>query len=708
MRGRRRVHARRLGAGLGLALVGACGAQVAVESPLPMQSEPRGASSTEASIEAACWAVAVLDPSCDDPLECPGEWACPPELAPDWPLHGKHMFADGTEALSALGVSAADLPSTLRRFCLYRAEIPNAPLEEPNMPASVDCPAALPQGNELTADLQDPLMDVLRLHAGAYDLVPGQAPVEVAIVDTHSDRSSGAPSAAHADSVTHVIDAIACPDPAGCTVERTHALALPLRADGSLADPEDGVYGTRAHLALGVMEAVTAWKQRAEESDLHSPLVLNLSLGWTATTGPYCAQGEDAPWCENHVDELVQRLDTPPWSPSIPTLWAVEALHAALVYASCNGALLVAAAGNARDDSCNAELVAPAVWGKYHAPTLEECMELGFEPPEPIAERLPSSLDEAWPLVTAVAAVRPDDEPIAATRPGSLTPLVAAGWHVTADPTQTPLTGTSMSAAVVSGIAALAWSQAPALRPSELLELMHASGAPLGRASELPLHGWPAGTDVHRVSACAAQPFGATCDANDRGELDDVLAGLAQTSAELAASRTIATYATAEGLASDDCDRCGAPTVALIPPSPPSSTDHWFFEACVATPTTFVFDANAELPGPQPDVPICPDCPLVVSQADGSAHAYLSIDPVYLSPSIDWRGANLVLVDDLGRETVIDLLALVPLDELRSGGVVEVWIEGTWLDLSRATINAVLVIDGKPYTRGNELLIGFQ
>jgi hypothetical protein len=120
-----------------------------------------------------------------------------------------------------------------------------------------------------------------------------------------------------------------------------------------------------------------------------------------------------------------------------------------------------------------------------------------------------------------------------------------------------------------------------------------------------------------------------------------------------------------------------------------------------------VFDARSELAGPQPTVPICPECPLVLSNVDGRARAYLSIDPSYLDGSVTWDAANLVLVHQDGRRSVFDLPMSTVLDDLVREEVVAFELTGTWNDVTHASINAVLV-DGRTgdsFVRGNELLL---
>lgn len=702
-RQRRRRALARVIAGLAIGWLAAC--VVEIDDP-PDPASPRSGGTATSTIEAACWAVGVLTPSCE-PKDCPDEWTCPAELDIGWELQGHRMFVDGSQALAAVGLVDDDVPLHLRRFCLYRAKLPGTTLQEPKIPASIDCPVVIAHADSLASALADRLRALFELHADAQPdaLVPGTSPVEVAIVDTHSDRSGSGVTVAHAKAVQRVIETLACPS-GSCGVVTMHALALPLDHDGTSLDPDDGVYGTRAHLALGIVEAVSEFRKQAANAKDGRRLVVNLSVGWTAEMGVDCGLGEDAPWCDDHVAEMLGHVTTTSSGP-LPWRYATESLHAALVYASCNGALVIAAAGNAKGDSCNVEPVAPGVWGSYHAPTVQECESLGFTPPPEVEALLPTSTDTAWPLVLPVSAERPDGSPIAATRPGSITPLVAPGWHVALDAADAPLTGTSISAASVSGAAALVWSQAPGLDAGDVVQSLYAAGTPSTSASELALHGWPAGTAVRRLSVCAAQPIaGGACVGP--GALEAALADLAAVAEVEAIARvTVEHDAIALGLARDDCQACGAKTAAWIPPSPDASEDAYFFDSCAVTPPSFVFDARSELAGPQPTVPICPECPLVLTSVDGRARAYLSLEPSYLDGSVTWAAANLVLADKYGERAVFDLPMSTVLSDLVGGETVAFELAGTWHDLTHASVNAVLV-DGRTgdsFVRGNEMLL---
>jgi hypothetical protein len=86
------------------------------------------------------------------------------------------------------------------------------------------------------------------------------------------------------------------------------------------------------------------------------------------------------------------------------------------------------------------------------------------------------------PLVHSVGGVDGRDERLAITRPWGHPRLAAYGMEVTAPAKKVekgytePLTGTSMSAAIVSGIAAGVWRARPTLTAAEVIGLVYSSG----------------------------------------------------------------------------------------------------------------------------------------------------------------------------------------------------------------------------------------
>lgn len=255
----------------------------------------------------------------------------------------------------------------------------------------------------------------------------------------------------HAEAVSSVVRAAACPDRGAgpvcaATVPNYNAMAYVQRGiTGALG----GFFGTQAEYAAAVAEAVDEWRLESERTR-PAHLILNLSLGWDARYGL----------------EEAERL------PALAAFWATR-------YAACEGALLIAAAGNKAADGDTGPL-APAAWEALR----REC---------PGDERPPRGTYA--PLVHAVGGVDGRDAPLAVVREDATPRLVAPGQAVVVPlDTQTPvdaptkvLSGTSMSTAAVAGAAALVWSLRPELTADEVMALIYAASEPLGPKADFGL-----------------------------------------------------------------------------------------------------------------------------------------------------------------------------------------------------------------------------
>lgn len=670
--------------------------------PGPLAAPAVASDGSLALLQEACWGVSVVDPAepCPSP---PGGWM----------LQGERMFADGSEGLAALEVPPNELPPTLAGFCLYRWDVGmGSPIEQDGI--AMDCPAVEPQsGPSLHAELRD----ASRAQAGAVasGITPGSSPVTVAVVDAESSAPLLGPAIDHATAVTRIVETLACPGGPGCAVQTRKALALPLTEDGTLVDPDGGTYGVRAHVAMGIVESVQAWRQGLAAGQAPSHLVINLSLGWVASVEPgVCGDDEARPWCDDtmHAQDFMAFVDPaaiPTWEPAYPTQAAIEAVHGALLYAACQGAVIVAAAGNADEDSCNEAPLAPAAWARLATPTPTQCGAMGFDLPPQLP---PWPLGEPRPLLYPVAAIDHEDEPIALTRPGSLTRLVAPGAHAVADPApgadpMRPMTGTSAAAAAVSAGVALVWSHAPSQSPHAVFEALYAAGAPLAMTSALPeydaLLGASAGSPVRRLSLCHALGTfdpSASCDVPS---LAEALEALHVAIDPLTTDTESPLYsAPAAGLHADACSWCGAPVDVQLP-TPTATADHYLFSGCMVTENEVTPQAGPRLAGPQPDLPVCPECPLTL---DGSnqATAYLSLDDYYDKMGLE--GAWLRLEPEPAGSTpiVIDLGAVVPLSDLQ-GSTVRVSLGTIAVPLAHASLGVRLEDGGRTFFRSNELLL---
>lgn len=349
----------------------------------------------------------------------------------------------------------------LDRFCIYvwnpTGTVPPQVSALPNvasMRLERDCRVVVPLGDEPTAAGGAELWD---MHATALDLPtfgPGAAApasrVRLAVVDSSpTELVSGLPSGqGHGLVVGTVARNTGCMDPVtglGCPFVTSHQ---------GLAQA-GGDYGYQSDVARAILQAIRQFIYYGNEDRL----VVNLSLGWEPLYG-----GGPGP------------------AVRVPSY----AVYAALQVAACQNVLVVAAAGNrARVDSGVGPML-PAGW-------------------EP-ADRVCAPTLAYAPLVHAIGGLTREDAPIGMSRAASQPRLSAPASLVTArrpNGTPTPiLSGTSMSAASVAGIASLVWSFDPTLDPEHLMQLLYDHAVPLGVDADFEQGA--AGWEAARVDACAA------------------------------------------------------------------------------------------------------------------------------------------------------------------------------------------------------------
>lgn len=288
----------------------------------------------------------------------------------------------------------------------------------------------------------------------------------------------------HGFLLAHLARELACLGGAAerCFVELTAQPALafgapPWPGTPDPADPPEawvGSWGTIGMLAEAIWQSVVDWRSAGRDQ----PLVLNLSVAWHpffdgGIPGSLEVLQEGA-----LVDFRGQRDGgRMAWERVVPETWAmdVHAVFGALQEARCEGAVVVAAAGNATAGTVGTRgPMLPAAWGALPLAALPPCPE-GTRPPEDVADT---------PLVWAVGGTDASDRELVVSRPGSRPPLLAFGDHAVSDrgagTDDKPLTGTSVSALVVSTTAALMLSAEPGLSPRRVMRLMWEKGQPIG------------------------------------------------------------------------------------------------------------------------------------------------------------------------------------------------------------------------------------
>ncbi len=398
----------------------------------------------------------------------------------------------------------------------------------------------------------------------------------------------------HGHQVAAIARGLVCDDGGDCAVDLLGYSALQYRwntQDGVNPHPSgEGAVGSQSDLARMIYRATEDWVDDAypgaATQPVIGPLVLNISAGWHAHWGG---------------DEV--GLDFDP---------AVAAVHEALSYASCHGAITFAAAGNLGGlDNDTPQPLYPAAWEALDAPTPTECStRYGVAVGGPV---------DRGPLVYAVGGVNPEKYALGMGRPDSLPKLTAAGSHVGFyNPAQgeltKPLSGTSASTAVVSASAALARAYVPGFSPRAVADTLLSGADTAGwlahDAPEFCPDGGPDCADARVITACHALTAACAVSGNcvvtpNHCNAQPVLAPLTVTPAPidddwtpvdpLSGSTCSNTYRDEFDAYKNDVSECpiddldGVPARPMTVPMPPSTPCEPFCKFVVATPPRFHF-----------------------------------------------------------------------------------------------------------------------
>lgn len=358
------------------------------------------------------------------------------------------ITASGWSAASPFGVPAASLPPALRTWCLLTAP-PGTIAPSLGLPTGRDDANVFPQSS-LFAEVLWPSFRArfLQETSALTTLDLGSVAlggVDVAVVDDAADRPGepgepGEGMRAHGRTLGLMIRDVACPygPPSDCPVYISNHRAL--QCNGGLS-------GTRTQLARSIFEAVTAWQERECDRQVSSKLIINLSVGFEPDNQP--------------ESRLVRR---------------------AIELAVCHGALVIGAAGNILPDGSGSGPLLPGGWETRATPA--SCASFAMTDPHGF---VPSPATR--PLVIAAGGVEAHDGwlSLITARPGGRPALAAAAFQAAvADPlTGAPgpsdvLTGSSVSAAVVSAISAVLWAFIPSLDPRDVVDTIRSSSFDLG------------------------------------------------------------------------------------------------------------------------------------------------------------------------------------------------------------------------------------
>ena len=479
----------------------------AIESEVRLEGLDAGGSSRDGiSCPGPGSTCVPVDPPPDKKTACPDtRWIAlrDPQLTTSCPAVAA---TGGTWKISLLfdpadaTLSGAALPAHLRPYCVYdwQPSSPNNPPDTsgfgspPLSSAARDCMVVSGAGSRAITRSGMVLRDAFRRQVDAVarldrDASIAPAPVWVAVIDSSPDAYDGGRavlgSSGHGHGVARIIRELACPDPTdttqACLADVHHILALDLRAPG-IPDPVNGGYfGTLGGLAAAIGRAVREWADAGGSSNL----IINLSVGW-----------------EPYYGGAFSGTDYAALDP------ATRSVYAAMQEASCNGALIFAAAGNDPGGPIRpSSTMFPAGWNAKDAPLSADCLSLG--------SALAPATEWKRPTVYAVGGVDFEDAPLLIGRPGSEPPLVATAdngvvaFAAGATTSIDPLRGTSVAAAVASAAASIVWGFRPRLDIPDVVSTLYDAATPLGRGADVCLEGVPCPTgtqfhEVRRLSVC--------------------------------------------------------------------------------------------------------------------------------------------------------------------------------------------------------------
>jgi hypothetical protein len=392
----------------------------------------------------------------------------------------------------------------LARYCLYRLpqgtttnQPPFANPGSANIVVGPDHSVVVPSGNGLNRLYAASYADMFLEQGGRVpDLTPDAPRTRVAIVDSAPTAPPGVVRRGynlHGYNLGRLNRALSCDLDGDCVGRVSTRLALDLRYVNGTGIVEDrvngGDFGSLLRLAQVIVEEVDAW-QADPNTDR---LVINLSLGWNPLYGG------------DGVNPLAWPAD-------------VRAVYQAILHARCQGALVVAAAGNA-SGGAHADATGPLYPGGWErVRSVESRCQGHFLAPPPL------SVAPTAPLVVAAGAVDEDGLLLANARPGSMPLLAAYGSHGTrVDATSPfnhtlPMTGTSVSAAVVSAAAAAIWDNVPMVPTDEIHLLLSDAGPSTGFDIDVCPGGAAFCGESRRVEVCptvnhlcSATPYAGSC-----------------------------------------------------------------------------------------------------------------------------------------------------------------------------------------------------
>lgn len=537
------------------------------------------------------------------------------------------LFDEGSPMLQGL---AGDLPanSPMREFCRYDyignaqdlyedystfmayLKGPNAPDGVDGPSAAIDCPVIAPmtdQGLDTEngrAALHEAFMT--NIHAvSAEDLenVPRHG-TRLVLLDTVAEGV--APYNEHGLQLEQLIADIACPgDPESCMDSIDHVLVMPRvpEDDFATADWDGGNVGYMHEFSMGLAFAVLDWSG----TNLALPMAARERLVVSAAVG---------------ADPNHPIASDPLYAPAQSAIVALQAAY-------CMGAVVYAAAGNTRDNSCpNDEtgMLAPASYESFAVPTTAECSSWGYIADDPFYTYAPPGS----PLIHAVGGLDGRDKPIANHRRDAHPRLHATASDAISEDGSVAITGTSVATGAVAAAHLLMWSVEPEQSGSVVANQLYSTGYALAENAD---DGMYVGQPIRRLAICPAlsdtlELSCASLPPDPHGNLGEY---------ELAIEDAIAEADLAE---------------LLIGPGKLT----WGDEAdCSEGPSFDVFIK------PQPERPACSSCNGILNGAGGNTHMLnMSIANQTWTIDLDVTSAYLHTYNAAGIATTFNLSAVVP------------------------------------------------
>ncbi|MEM7154588.1 MAG: S8/S53 family peptidase [Myxococcota bacterium] len=611
------------------------------------------------------------------------------------------LTADATAAWGALEASGTPMPPALERFCVYTWGGAGSPAAKPVVPGSVrvdiDPDVVVPQAPSLTAGtaLEQARSQRLLEQLGATpraSQAPSGSPYAtrttglafVAVVDTADSTvptGVGSPLSIpgfgswndrhqHGLTMASIIESARCPNgQTACRSRQFFAQAFPYPPGQVVPAASAGQMGSLGSLASALGESVARWRVLPASED--SPLVINMSLGWDQT------HGGNLP--ANHA----ALLDVAAPNNVIPA--PVQAVHNALAYASCQGSLAIAAAGNSRGQGCEQTgALAPAAWESLNPLTPSECNQyFGLE------MKGVSTLPQ---LVYGAGGLDEGGNVIANSRMNSI-PARALYAHqasveVGSSHTQ-PWTGTSVSSAGLAALAAQVWTHRPSETARQVLGRIDTRGTTMTLAST-----WRQSTSVKTkrirfnsvMSSVAGSqnPYGSTVTSGN--PVSTAITTYVNSQPQPYSPSAEVTLGSRDPGSASNCgplqvELFGAPGSATLPGS----------------------SAATDESRPQPHVPICPNCPIINETNSGgsgtqgsgntaspapltiSYKLYMRLDTAYSGATIsqpvltlDDSATNTSMVVALAPQSGAWTYQVVELDDytLPNGQTLAAWVHG--------------------------------